>query len=54
MTGVLPKKGDLDRDQHTGRTPPEDEDRGTSPIGPMVRTPHFHCRRHGFDSWSGN
>ena len=20
----------------------------------MVRTPHFHCRRHGFHPWSGN
>ena len=22
--------------------------------GPVVRTPHFHCREHGFDPWSGN
>ena len=24
------------------------------PGGPVVRTPHFHCRRHGLDSWLGN
>ena len=22
--------------------------------GPVVRTPSFHCRGHGFDPWSGN
>ena len=22
--------------------------------GPVVRTPHFHCRGAGFDPWSGN
>ena len=25
--------------------------------GPVVKTPHFqcfHCRRHGFNPWSGN
>ena len=21
---------------------------------PVVKTPHSQCRRHGFDSWSGN
>ena len=20
----------------------------------MVKTPHFHCRRHGFSPWPGN
>ena len=24
------------------------------PDGPVVKTPCFHCRGHGFDSWSGN
>ena len=24
------------------------------PGGPVVRMPHFHCRWHGFDPWSGN
>ena len=24
------------------------------PGGPVVRTPCFHCRGHGFDPWSGN
>ena len=24
------------------------------PGGPVVRAAHFHCRRHGFDPWSGN
>ena len=24
------------------------------PGGPVVKTPHFQCRRHGFDSWLGN
>ena len=24
------------------------------PGGPVVRTPHFHCRGHGLHSWSGN
>ena len=22
--------------------------------GPVVKTPHSHCRRHGFNPWSGN
>ena len=22
--------------------------------GPVVRTPHLHCRRHGIGSWLGN
>ena len=22
--------------------------------GPVVRTPRFHCREHGFGPWSGN
>lgn len=22
--------------------------------GPVVKTAYFHCRRLGFDSWSGN
>ena len=25
-----------------------------SPGGPVVKTPHFHCRGHRFDPWSGN
>ena len=25
-----------------------------SPGGPVVKTPHFHCRGHGFDPWPGN
>ena len=25
-----------------------------SPGGPVVRTPHFHCRGHRLDPWSGN
>ena len=24
------------------------------PGGPMVKTPHFQCRRFGFDPWSGS
>ena len=24
------------------------------PGGPEVKTPHFHCRGHRFDPWSGN
>ena len=24
------------------------------PGSPVVKTPHFHCRGHGFDPWSGN
>ena len=24
------------------------------PGGPVVRTPCFHCRGHGFDPWLGN
>ena len=24
------------------------------PGGPVVKTPHFHCRGRGFDPWSGN
>ena len=24
------------------------------PGGPGVKTPHFHCREHGFDHWLGN
>ena len=24
------------------------------PDGPVVRTPCFHCKEHGFDPWSGN
>ena len=24
------------------------------PGGPEVRTPHFHCMGHEFDTWSGN
>ena len=24
------------------------------PGGPMVKTPHFHCRGHRFDPWSGS
>ena len=31
----------------------EDEGRDI-PGGPVVRTPSFHCREHGFDPWSGN
>ena len=27
---------------------------GEFPGGPVVRTPRFHCRGHGFDPWSGN
>ena len=27
---------------------------GEFPGSPVVRTPRFHCRRHGFDPWSGN
>ena len=23
------------------------------PGGPVVKTPRFHCRRRGFDAWSG-
>ena len=23
------------------------------PGGPVVKTPHSHCRGHGFDPWSG-
>ena len=23
------------------------------PGGPMIKTPRFHCRGHGFDPWSG-
>ena len=23
------------------------------PSGPVVKTAHFQCRGHGFDSWSG-
>lgn len=22
--------------------------------GPVAETPHFHCRRHGFDPWVEN
>ena len=24
------------------------------PGSPVIETPHFQCRRHGFDPWSGN
>ena len=24
------------------------------PDGSVVKTPCFHCRRHGFNPWSGN
>ena len=24
------------------------------PRGPVVKTPHFHCRRHRFSPWLGN
>ena len=24
------------------------------PGSPVLRTSHFHCRRHGFDPWLGN
>ena len=24
------------------------------PGDPVVKTPRFHCRGHGFDPWSGN
>ena len=24
------------------------------PSGPVVKTPHFHCRRHRFNPWLGN
>ena len=24
------------------------------PGSPVVKTLHFHCRKHGFDPWSGN
>ena len=24
------------------------------PGGPVVKTPHFHCRAHGLDPWWGN
>ena len=24
------------------------------PRGPVVKTPPFHCRGHGFDPWPGN
>jgi len=27
---------------------------GDFPGSPVVRAPCFHCRRHGFDPWSGN
>ena len=41
---------------------PEDFRRGQStkeekrdfPGTPVVKTPRFHCRGHGFDPWSGN
>ena len=26
---------------------------GDFPGSPVVKTPHFHCREHGFDPWSG-
>ena len=33
----------------------QSENNGTDlPGGPVVRTPCFHCRGHGFNSWSGN
>ena len=27
---------------------------GDFPGSPVVKTPCFHCRGHGFDPWSGN
>ena len=27
---------------------------GDFPGGPVVKTPQFHCRGHGFDPWLGN
>ena len=27
---------------------------GDFPGGPVVKTPYFHCRRHGLDPWLGN
>ena len=30
------------------------KENGDFPGGPATRTPHFHCRGHGFDPWSGN
>ena len=29
-------------------------DFGDFPGGPVVRTPCFHCRRHGFNPWWGH
>ena len=31
----------------------EKEKQGLS-CGPVVKTPYFHCRGHGFDPWFGN
>ena len=27
---------------------------GDFPGSPVVKTPHFPCKGHGFDPWSGN
>ena len=27
---------------------------GDFPGSPVVKTPRFHCREHGFDPWLGN
>ena len=29
----------------------EKKEAGDFPAGPVVKTPHFHCRRHGSNSW---
>ena len=30
------------------------ERQGDSPGAPKVKTPHFRCEGHKFDTWSGN
>ena len=37
------------------QTVPQNEDlKRDFPSSPVVKTPSLHCRRHGFDPWSGN
>ena len=35
--------------QNTGRSAARKSVFREFPAGPMVRTPNFHCKRHGFD-----
>ena len=40
--------------RHRGREIQARAHLGEFPGGPVIRTPHFHCRGHRFNPWSGN